>query len=144
MAYKIAVASSDGKWINVSFGEAKQFLIYQVKEDKQISLLEIREYDEQVNGDSANENQGNSCGIEAGCGSGGGCHRGGESPKIALVQDCRSILCKRLGIQVRKQLERRAISAFDLDAEIAGTLEIIVNYFDRLDHHKTLAGFARH
>lgn len=144
MTYKIAVASSDGKWINVSFGEAKQFLIYQVKEDKQISLLEIREYDEQIKGESVNENQGNNCGIEVSCGSRSGCHRNGDSPQIALVQDCRSILCKRLGVQVRKQLERYAISAFDLEAEIAGTLEIIVNYFDRLDHHRTLAGFSHH
>ncbi|MGZ7159538.1 MAG: NifB/NifX family molybdenum-iron cluster-binding protein [Methanobacterium sp.] len=43
MAYKIAIASSDGKFVNQHFGKAQQFLIVELKDDGSYEFLETRE-----------------------------------------------------------------------------------------------------
>ena len=45
MSYKIALASSDGTNIDVHFGAAGSFLIYEVSDEGAFSLLERRTYD---------------------------------------------------------------------------------------------------
>ena len=40
MAYKIAVGSSDGSYVDLKFGEVEEFIIYEV--DEEIRLLEKR------------------------------------------------------------------------------------------------------
>ena len=42
MAYKIAIGSSDGKIVDLKFGEVNKFLIYEV--DDEVVLSEEREY----------------------------------------------------------------------------------------------------
>jgi nitrogen fixation protein NifX len=42
MSIKIAVASSDGKYINQHFGMASQFLIFQLNDDGTHKFLELR------------------------------------------------------------------------------------------------------
>ena len=141
MSYKIAVASTDGKNIDVSFGGASGFLIYEVCEDKQYHLIETRQWKEHDGLSDAC--QPSSCGQGGGCGSGGGCGGGGaEIPKLVLVEDCRCILCRKIGFQVRKQLEKKAITAFDIEYDITGALDKIITYFDRVDNHQTLRGIA--
>ena len=41
MAYKVAVASSDGKFINRHFGRAEHFLVFEIS-DKAFEFLEVR------------------------------------------------------------------------------------------------------
>jgi nitrogen fixation protein NifX len=43
MSIKIAVASSDGKYINQHFGMASQFLIFELNDDGTHKFLELRE-----------------------------------------------------------------------------------------------------
>ncbi|MEG3224850.1 MAG: dinitrogenase iron-molybdenum cofactor biosynthesis protein [Methanobacteriales archaeon Met13] len=43
MSFKVAVASSDGKFINQHFGMASQFLIFEIKDDGTYEFLELRE-----------------------------------------------------------------------------------------------------
>lgn len=43
MAYKVAVASSDCKFINQHFGRARQFLIFEIKESGGFEFLALRE-----------------------------------------------------------------------------------------------------
>lgn len=43
MSIKVAVASSDGKYINQHFGMASQFLIFELDEDGTHKFLELRE-----------------------------------------------------------------------------------------------------
>jgi nitrogen fixation protein NifX len=43
MSMKVAVASSDGKYINQHFGMASQFLIFELEDDGTYKFLELRE-----------------------------------------------------------------------------------------------------
>lgn len=152
--YKIAVASSDGTSIDLSFGAADAFLIYQVYADNKYGLLEKRCWDseaadaEQAGCSSSSCSAGTkesecSKASDGGCGSGSGCSgKGADIPKLGLIDDCRAILCRKLGFQVRKQLEKKAIAAFDIEYGIDEAMEKIVMYFDRVDNHKTLRGIS--
>ncbi len=141
MAYKVAVATSDGIHVDLSFGSAPSFLIYEVDNNLQIHLQETRVYEEidkQEDGSLDCKN------VPEGCHGGHGC--GGHqksAPKIRLVEDCRCVLCKKIGFQAQKQLEKKAITAFAVEYEIVAALGRIISYFDRVDHHRSLCGIAK-
>ncbi len=157
MSYKIAVASSDGIQIDETFGSAKRFLIYEVT-DGICQKLEERAFDEeetdcsgtsQASGFQKNGENGtggvchakSGCGAESGCGNGtgGGCGGAGEaSAKVELVSDCRCVVCKKIGFHIQKQLERKAISVFDVTCSVEEALEKISHYFIRMDNHESL------
>jgi nitrogen fixation protein NifX len=42
MPHKVAIASSDGKFVNQHFGRAQQFLIVEIKDDGSYEFLELR------------------------------------------------------------------------------------------------------
>ena len=42
MSHKVAIASSDGKFVNQHFGRAQQFLIVELKDDGSYDVLELR------------------------------------------------------------------------------------------------------
>ena len=42
MSHKIAIATSDGKFVNQHFGRANQFLIVELKDDGSYEVLELR------------------------------------------------------------------------------------------------------
>lgn len=143
MAYKIAVASSDGQNIDVTFGGAGEFIIYEVKEDRSYIQTEIRKvFDTKASG------QENNCGDKSGCGTGTGCKSqgcggmSGDIPQVEKLSDCRCIICKKIGFRVQKQLEKKAIVSFDVECGIEEALNKITLYFERLDQHKTLRGIA--
>ncbi|MCH5268982.1 MAG: hypothetical protein J1E62_11670 [Lachnospiraceae bacterium] len=171
MSYKIAIASSDGKVIDETFGSAQEFIIYEVgmgvdsdkgdfkgemesvKPDKRIAVLEKRLFRQETEdvGETSSpkcnnsaENCGDGCGgSEDGgnCGSGGGC--GGSqavSAKVELISDCRCVVCKKIGFPIQKQLERKAISFFDVDCTVEEALNKISQYFSRMDKHESLRG----
>ena len=140
MSYKIAAASTDGNKVDVSFGAADTFYIYEVEDDGNYHLIGKRTWAEsnQKESEGSCETAG-SCGSGSGCGQGNGCG-GGNIPKVELVSDCRCILCKKIGFQVRKQLEKKAISCFDIEYEITEVIEKIAFYFNKVDHHQSLRG----
>ncbi|MDE6835282.1 MAG: hydrogenase [Ruminococcus sp.] len=131
MLYKIAVATSDGENINETFGSAKSFVIYEVsdgicnKSEERICITE--------------ENNCNSgvCGNSAGCGTGCGGHSE-PSAKVEIISDCRAIVCKKIGFHIRKQLEHKAISAFDVSCTIDEALDKITFYYNRIDKYEPL------
>lgn len=43
MAVRVAVASSDGKFINQHFGHAQQFLIFEIDDEGKYEFIELRE-----------------------------------------------------------------------------------------------------
>ena len=138
MSYRIAVASSDGVNVDQSFGAADAFRIYEVTDEGVCHLLEIREW-------KGADHLGGGCesGAGGGCGSGNGCGGAGQRiPKLELLSDCRSILCSKIGFQVRRQMERKAIAAFDIEYGVAEALEKITFYFGRVDGHRSLRGTA--
>ncbi|MBO4292398.1 MAG: hypothetical protein J5898_10870 [Lachnospiraceae bacterium] len=143
MAYKIAVASSDGQNVDLTFGEAERFTIYEA-EGTEYHFAQYRDF-AGVAGSaagagscgSAQKPAGGGCGSS--CKSGGGCGGGGVvSEKVEALADCRCIVCRKIGFQAQKQLERKAISSFDVGCGIDEALEKILFYYDRADKHQSL------
>lgn len=154
MSYLIAVATSDAKVVDLGFGAAKGFHIYEV-EGNEYKEKEYREFTEEETAEQAAEGcgqdgQGSGCGGQtvgcggnsgSGCGgnSGGGCGgAGGASKKVELIADCRSLVCQKIGFQAQKQLEKKAIAGFDVDCSVDEALAKIAAYFDKIDNHISL------
>ena len=145
MSYKIAVASSDGVNIDETFGSAKEYIIYEV-EDSTYRKLENRAA--AVNeAESISDAEGDKCSPSGSCGNGGGFSGGNGggcggavevSAKVELISDCRCIVCKKIGFHAQKQLERKAISSFDVSCSVKEALSKISNYFSSIDNHRSL------
>ncbi|MDE6426882.1 MAG: hydrogenase [Ruminococcus sp.] len=135
MSYKIAIASSDSENINETFGSAKSFVIYEVsdgvckKSEERICTTE-----EKVTKNNCNSKV---CGNSDECGSSCGGY-GEPSAKVEIISDCRAVVCKKIGFHIRKQLERKAISAFDVSCTIDEALDKITFYYNRIDRHESL------
>ena len=137
MAYKIAAASSDGVNIDVHFGAAQSFLIYEVNDKGEFSFLEKRDYDESREAESIDGKPAKTAGCHgsgSGCGQ-GGCS-GGASAKVELISDVRAVIAEKIGFNVQKQLEKKAISSFDVDVTVNEALEKITKYFYSVDNHQ--------
>lgn len=145
MSYKIAIASSDLIHINLNFGGATDFLIYEVMEEGNYSLLEIRnamEEDREVKVKELDTHCISSChgfGVTKGLCS----DTKADSSKVLLISDCRCVICKKVGLHIQKQLEKKAIITFDVEGEIRETLDKITHYFNLVDHHHTLRGISK-
>lgn len=138
MSYNIAVGSSDGVKVDLKFGEVKKFIIFEVDAEKR-KISEIRNVD--THGTVADSNH---CGGPArgcsspGCGGNGtGCNGSSDViNKVELIRDCRCIVCKKIGFQAQKQLERKAISVFDIEGDVDEILDKIIAYYAKMDEHR--------
>ena len=144
MSIKVAIASSDGLNIDLHFGQAKAFLIYELKESK-FELTEKRELPVAETSATSPESPSNldfdggcggrafGCGSGSGCGgSGGGCGGGASgplSPAVELLLDCRSVVAAQIGQGMRRQFERNAISVFDIELPIEEALNKLAAYY---------------
>lgn len=135
MAYRIAVGSSDGTNVDLKFGEVEKFIIFAV-EGVSCKLLEIRQVANTANPSDEAGCASGAC-SSSGCGSSGGCSRFLDvTGKVDLIDDCRCIVCKKIGFQAQKQLERKAISVFDIEGDIGEILGKIAAYYDKLDNRR--------
>ena len=144
MSIKVAIASSDGLNVDLHFGQAKSFLIYELKgskfgfiEKREVSVLE----NESTSPDAATElnfgggcgGGGFGCGSGSGCGgSGGGCGGGATgplAPAVELLLDCRSVVAAQIGQGMGRQFQRNAISVFDIELPISEALEKLAAYY---------------
>lgn len=57
---------------------------------------------------------------------------------FSCVSQVRAVVAAKVGFRAQKDLEKRAISIFDLSAEITPVLTKITAYYDWIDHHKSL------
>lgn len=160
MSYLIAVATSDAKVVDLGFGAAKGFHIYEV-EGTSYKEKEYREFaEEEISSDvqSGCGGQTSECGDTSNCGrpsggcgdgSQGGCGGSGDGhggcggsegalKKVELIADCRSLVCKKIGFQAQKQLEKKAIAGFDVECSVDEALAKIATYFDKIDNHVSL------
>ena len=142
MSTKIAIATSDNLNIDLHFGQAKSFLIYELKDSK-FELTEKRELPASENKPTSPEapspqDFGGGCGGAGfGCGSGGGGSGGGcgggasgpLAPAVELLLDCRSVVAAQIGQGMRRQLERNAISVFDIELPIEEALNKLAAYY---------------
>lgn len=153
MSYLIAVATSNAKDVDLGFGAAKGFHIYEV-DGTGYKEIEYREFTEEPGNAT-----GGACGSGGGCsGAASGCSPAngaaqpagcngpangcggsdGAQKKVELIADCRSLVCKKIGFQAQKQLEKRAIAGFDVDCTIDEALTKIAVYFNKVDNHISL------
>ncbi len=146
MSIKVAIASSDGLNVDLHFGQAKFFLIYELKgsnfeltEKREVPVLE----NESTSPDTPSESDfGSGCGGGGfGCGSGGGCGGSGGgcgggaggplAPAVELLLDCRSVVAAQIGQGMGRQLQRKAISVFDIELPINEALEKLAAYYTK-------------
>lgn len=138
MAYKIAVASTDGSQVDRTFGAAEKFLIFEV-EDGKPKHVETRAASDavEINPAECPSKESRESGCAGGCGT--GCGDNGTQPqKVSLLSDCRCVVCEKIGFPIRKQFERLAISVFDVSCSVEEALQKITAYYDRLDRHESL------
>ena len=138
MSIKTAIATSNGKDIDLHFGQATQFEIYELRGDH-FEFLETRNApkSEATSEDTPAYGGGCGSGFGGGCGSGcggfgGGCGGGGAgqvSPTVQLLLDCRSVVAAQVGQNVRRQFERNAVSVFDIELPIEEALQKLAAYY---------------
>ncbi|MBR4215712.1 MAG: hypothetical protein IKR94_10370 [Bacteroidales bacterium] len=131
MSYKIAVATSDGVNVDLHFGSTNVFSIYKA-EGENFDFLESRRV---INSDN-DPKKGCNCGEGGGCGNGSSntCGGGEKSEAVELLSDCRAVVCAKIGRNILKQLELRAISTFDVSIPVNEALEKIVTYYNKVDN----------
>lgn len=139
MSIKVAIASSDGLNIDLHFGQAKSFPIYELKGSK-FELTEKRELPPQsdtpvvsTGSTTGGYGCGSGCGGSGfGCGSGGGCGGGAGgplAPAVELLLDCRAVVAAQIGQRMGRQFQRNAISVFDIELPIEEALEKLAAYY---------------
>lgn len=144
MGIKVAIASSDGLNIDLHFGQAKSFLIYELKDNK-FTLSEKREVPAEAFAEGALQEAqgpqietnfacpggGGGCGGSGGgCGGcGGGSASGPLAPVVELLLDCRAVVAAQIGQGMRRQLERNAISVFDIEIPVEDALKKLAAYY---------------
>ena len=135
MSIKVAIVSSDRLNIDLHFGQAREFFIYEFHKDH-FDFLESRKavFTEQSVDNIGSDFGGGCCGGGGGCGaSGGGCGGGAGagplSPNVELLLDCRAIVASQIGQKVRRQFERNAISVFDIELPIEEALQKLAAYY---------------
>jgi predicted Fe-Mo cluster-binding NifX family protein len=131
MSYKIAVASTDGINIDLAFGAANEFLIYEVDQGNYI-VSEIREWDVDRTIDVLRKAVEQKIEVKA-C----GCGDGIDNPKVELIEDCRCLLCSKIGPPAKRQLENKNVSVFDVEAKITDALEKVISYYTTLTDRKS-------
>ena len=93
MAYRVAVASTDGKYVNDHFGRARQFLIFEISPDG-YQFIELRSNIPSCNLEEAGESK--------------------HSKTLELLADCRAVLVARIGPGAERVLTERGIKALTI------------------------------
>jgi len=92
---KIAVASTDGKLVDLHFGDANKFLIFEI-EDGEGKFHEIREKtDLPLNN-----------------------HTDRWLASIDLINDCKAVICNKIGNEPTIELRKIGIKPIKLDCEV--------------------------
>ncbi len=92
---KIAVASTDGKIVDLHFGDADRFLIFKI-EDGEGKFQEIREKTVMPLNN----------------------HQERWVASIDLINDCKAILCSKIGKEPTLELRKLGIKPIQLDCEV--------------------------
>ena len=137
MSTKVALVSSDGLKIDLHFGQAKEFFIYELQKGV---FVQIERRELAVNSGEAALRQAQGPQDEAFCcpGGGGGCGGcgGGASgplaPAVELLLDCQAVIAAQIGQNMRRQFERNAISVFDIELPVTQALEKLAAYYSKL------------
>ena len=134
MSVKVAIASSDGTQVDLHFGKAHEFLIFELTngtfrqtETRTVPSVQTDEDDAVSFGCGS----GNGCGSGSGCGGCGGSASGPLAPSVQLLLDCRAIVAAQIGGNIRRQFERNAISCFDIELSVEEALQKLAAYYTK-------------
>lgn len=107
MGVRVAVASTDGKFINEHFGRAKEFLIFNLNlEDKLFNFIELRENTPPC---SVHEHDDNLL-----------------DRSVNLLSDCKAVLVSQIGPGAAYALENKGIKALTIRDFIQNALTNIL------------------
>ncbi|OQD58344.1 NifX-like protein [Methanobrevibacter arboriphilus JCM 13429 = DSM 1125] len=102
MSYKVAVASTDGKFVNEHFGRAEKFMIYEIHDDGTYKFLETRDSSASCIGEGNNQNA--------------------RSKVIDLISDVKAVLVANVGPGAIDDLINNDIkpyaTSFDIDSAL--------------------------
>ena len=109
MSYKIAVASSDGKEIDQHFGRAEQFFVYEVEDNNNFKLVELRK-----SADFHSEYED---------------HVTKLKNTIRGLNSCRIVLVTQIGDGASRILRSNGIDAFDVEGSIDKAIPKLIKYY---------------
>ncbi|HEY8464228.1 MAG TPA: NifB/NifX family molybdenum-iron cluster-binding protein [Bacillota bacterium] len=90
MFLRVAVASTDGKYVNDHFGRAKQFLVFDIN-GSEYRFLELRQNTPSCNLEGTDENK--------------------HLKTVELLADCQAVLVARIGPGAERYLSEHGIKA---------------------------------
>jgi len=106
MSYRVAVASTDGKYVNEHFGRAKQFLVFEFN-DNGYQFIELRQNLPSCNIEQSDES--------------------GHSRTVELLADCKAVLVARIGPGAEQYLIQHGIKALTIPDFIDEALKQVRN-----------------
>ena len=119
MGIKIAVATSNGDFVDGHFGSTDSFEIYELQENK---FVKIEDRTTEIPADYKPEE------TDSGC----GCGCAGMIPfKVEALKDCKAIVCARIGPGAMRQLGSKGISVFDIVCSVDEALEKLAEYYKK-------------
>ncbi len=108
MSYKIAVATTDGKYIDQHFGSSKEFHIFEVDDNGEYIFVEIRK----KSADNEGENS----------------HKGNLKASAEILSDCSKVLVAQIGLGAEQFLKSKGITAYSVSDRIDNALIKLINY----------------
>jgi len=99
---RIAVASSDGKNVDLHFGDASHFLIFEVK-GNQINFMELREKENKPLQEQSDR----------------------WMQSLEMIKDCKAILCSKMGQEPVSKLEEMTITP----VQFTGTILEVIKFY---------------
>jgi predicted Fe-Mo cluster-binding NifX family protein len=106
VSFKVAVASSDGKFVNQHFGRANQFLIFEVRDDGSYEFLTLRKNIPPCNSGESHDDL--------------------LTKTVDLISDCRAVLVSRVGSGAAEALGLRGIQPYVIPNFIEDSLKQLV------------------
>ena len=105
VSFKVAVASSDGKFVNQQFGKADKFLIIEINDNGEHEFLELRRTAPRCGGSTDLKDK-----------------------NLDLISDCKVLLISQIGPGAAKKLISRGIEPLIRPMIIIDALEELNNY----------------
>jgi nitrogen fixation protein NifX len=102
MSCRVAVASTDGKYVNEHFGRAKQFLVFELS-DNVYQFIELRQNQPSCNVEEPDETR--------------------HLSTIELLADCKAVLVARIGPGAEQYLNKQGIKAITIPEFIEDALK---------------------